>query len=111
MPRLQLLVMPSTPSDSPRSIRLKIAGKTHVATYDVQDGCVQVTYKGRRSTWTEIGDARASDVARMILKELLAVLVAVICINAFAAEPASARKRMQQSHAAQSAPQTVQLLG
>jgi hypothetical protein len=106
-PRLQLLVMSSKPSDSPVSIRLKLDGKIHLATYDVQDGCVQVTYRGRRSVWTEIGDARAADVARMILKELLAVLVAAVCISAALADPAAARKRTQQPHAAQSAWQAL----
>jgi len=51
---------------------LKIAGKIYVATYDVEDGCVQVTHKGRRSIWTEIGGARAEAVAKMLLKDLLA---------------------------------------
>jgi hypothetical protein len=32
--------------------------------------------------WTELGAARAEDVARMLLKELLGVLLAVLCLNA-----------------------------
>jgi hypothetical protein len=97
--------MPTTPSTPPKTVCLEIGGKTHIATYDVQDGCVQVTYKGRRSTWTEIGDARAADVARMILRELLLALVVAICINGGSADPAGARKRTPQPHATQSAPQ------
>jgi len=57
---------------------LKIAGKIYVATYDVEDGCVQVTHKGRRSIWTEIGGARAEAVAKMLLKDLLGVLLATV---------------------------------
>jgi hypothetical protein len=58
---------------------LKIADKTYVATYDVEDNCVQVTHKGRRSIWTELGGAHPEDVAKALLKELLGVLVATLC--------------------------------
>jgi hypothetical protein len=82
-PSLALNVsMPSTNAPPPKTLRVKVAGKAYVATYDVADGCVQVTYKGRRSVWTELGGARAEDVARMLLKELLGVLLAMLCLNA-----------------------------
>ena len=55
-----------------KKIHLKIAGRTYVASFDVADDCVQVTHKGRRSIWTELGGSRPEDVARMLLKELLA---------------------------------------
>jgi hypothetical protein len=74
--------MPETQSPRPKSIRVKIAGKTYVATYDVQDDCVQVTHKGRRSVWTELRGLRAEDVARAMLKELLGVLLAAVCLGA-----------------------------
>lgn len=71
-------------SSYPKKIRLKIAGTTYVATYDVQDDCVQVTHKGRRSIWTEIGGSRPEVVARMLLRELLGVLVATFYFAALA---------------------------
>ncbi len=84
--------MPRTHSPRPHSIRLKIGGKTYAASYDVQDGCVQVTHKGRRSVWTELRGLRAEDVAKMLLKELLGVLLAALCINALAAQMEAPRR-------------------
>ena len=92
----------------PKSIRLQIAGKTHVATYDVQDGCVQVTHKGRRSVWTELRGLQAEDVAKMLLKELLGVLLAALCINALAAQMESPRRshlRINSAPHVESAPE------
>jgi hypothetical protein len=83
--------MPETQSPRPKSIRVKIAGKTYVATYDVQDDCVQVTHKGRRSVWTELRGLRAEDVARAMLKELLGVLLAAVCLGALLEQRLGAR--------------------
>ena len=74
--------MPETQSPRPKSIRVKIGGKTYVATYDVQDDCVQVTHKGRRSVWTELRGLRAEDVARVLLRELIGLLLAAVCFSA-----------------------------
>src|SRR5882724_7644972 len=62
-------LMSGKASPYPKKIRLKIAGKIYVATYDVQDDCVQVTLKGRRSIWTEVRGSRPEDVAKMLLRE------------------------------------------
>jgi hypothetical protein len=96
--------MPETQSSRPKSIRLKIAGKTYVATYDVQDDCVQVTLKGRRSTWTQLRGLRAEDVARSLLKELIGVLLVVVCLQAYAEQRLGPKRpHLQADNARQTA--------
>src|ERR1700674_1002573 len=93
--------MSSNQSPSPRKIRMKIAGKTYVATYDVEDDCVQVTHKGRRSIWTQIGASRPEDVAKMLLKELLGVLLATLYFAAVAEHAAAVWASATEMHATQ----------
>ena len=81
---------------------MKIAGKSYVATYDVEDDCVQVTHKGRRSIWTEIGAARAEDVAKMLLRELLGVLLATMCFATLAEHAAAVWMSSAELRASQS---------
>jgi hypothetical protein len=91
--------MSSDPSPHPKKIRLKIAGKTYVATFDVEDGSVQVTHKGRRSIWTEIGGSRPEVVAKMLLRELLGVLVATLYFAALVEHAATALASATEMHA------------
>jgi hypothetical protein len=93
--------MSSNPSPHPKKIRLKIAGKTYVATYDVEDDCVQVTHKGRRSVWTQIGGSRPEDVAKMLLRELLGVLVAAFCFAALSEHAGAVWASVGEIHAGQ----------
>ena len=95
-------LMSSEQRSIPKKFRLKIACKTYVATYDVEDECVQVTHKGRRSIWTEIGAARAEDVAKMLLKELLGVLLATMYFAALADHAAAVWTSATELHATQS---------
>lgn len=93
--------MSSQEASYPKKIRLKIAGKTYVATYEVEDNCVQVTHKGRRSIWTEIGGSRPEVVAKMLLRELLGVLVAAFYLAAVAGPAEAVWASAGEMHAPQ----------
>jgi hypothetical protein len=93
--------MSSKPSLYPKKIRMKIAGKTYVATFDVEDECVQVTHKGRRSIWTEMGGSRPEDVAKMLLRELLGMLVATLYFAALAEHAGAVWASATEMHAPQ----------
>jgi|RhiMetdeSRZDD1v2_1073273.scaffolds.fasta_scaffold4918192_2 hypothetical protein len=58
-------------STHPTTFEVATAGKIFRATYVVEDDCVQVTYNGRESTWTQVGGSMPEMVALMLLHELL----------------------------------------
>ena len=58
-------------STRPTAFEMATGGKTDRATYVVEDQCVQVTYNGRKSTWTQIGGSTPEMVARMLLHEVI----------------------------------------
>ena len=53
------------------AFEMATGGKSYRAAYMVETDCVQVTYDGRKSTWTQVGGSTPEMVARMLLHELL----------------------------------------
>lgn len=57
----------------PRTLEMEADGKMYHATYVVEDGCVQATCNGRKTTWTQVGGSEPVWVARMLLREILPI--------------------------------------